>query len=122
MVKALTALRREAVEEVGAHRNASTQNGASQSGPAVSTAAAERPASDEGQPGPNRPIDAQPPQVRPASPLANRLAEVDTEEEFRGETVTTTVREALRDAMVEEMRRDPSVFLMGEEGIGRAHV
>ncbi|HZV17897.1 MAG TPA: pyruvate dehydrogenase complex E1 component subunit beta [Sphingobium sp.] len=26
-----------------------------------------------------------------------------------------TVREALRDAMAEEMRRDPSVFLMGEE-------
>ena len=27
----------------------------------------------------------------------------------------TTVRDALRDAMAEEMRRDPSVFLMGEE-------
>ena len=27
----------------------------------------------------------------------------------------TTVREALRDAMAEEMRRDPNVFLMGEE-------
>src|SRR5579872_6613119 len=29
--------------------------------------------------------------------------------------VTMTVREALRDAMAEEMRRDPDVFLMGEE-------
>jgi pyruvate dehydrogenase E1 component beta subunit len=29
--------------------------------------------------------------------------------------VTQTVREALRDAMAEEMRRDPDVFLMGEE-------
>ncbi len=29
--------------------------------------------------------------------------------------VKTTVREALRDAMAEEMRRDPDVFLMGEE-------
>ena len=29
--------------------------------------------------------------------------------------VMTTVREALRDAMAEEMRRDPDVFLMGEE-------
>ena len=29
--------------------------------------------------------------------------------------VTMTVREALRDAMAEEMRRDDSVFLMGEE-------
>jgi pyruvate dehydrogenase E1 component beta subunit len=31
------------------------------------------------------------------------------------ETVNQTMREALRDAMAEEMRRDPSVFLMGEE-------
>ncbi|MBL9098650.1 MAG: pyruvate dehydrogenase complex E1 component subunit beta [Alphaproteobacteria bacterium] len=29
--------------------------------------------------------------------------------------VTITVREALREAMAEEMRRDPAVFLMGEE-------
>ena len=32
-----------------------------------------------------------------------------------GAMVTQTVREALRDAMAEEMRRDPSVFVMGEE-------
>ncbi len=31
------------------------------------------------------------------------------------ELVNMTVREALRDAMAEEMRRDPTVFLMGEE-------
>ncbi|EET46679.1 pyruvate dehydrogenase complex E1 component subunit beta [Thalassobium sp. R2A62] len=31
------------------------------------------------------------------------------------EVKSTTVREALRDAMAEEMRRDDSVFLMGEE-------
>ncbi|HVT23616.1 MAG TPA: biotin/lipoyl-containing protein, partial [Rhizomicrobium sp.] len=31
------------------------------------------------------------------------------------ELVTMTVREALRDAMAEEMRRDDTVFLMGEE-------
>ena len=29
--------------------------------------------------------------------------------------IRTTVRDALRDAMAEEMRRDPTVFLMGEE-------
>ena len=32
-----------------------------------------------------------------------------------GATVTQTMREALRDAMAEEMRRDKDVFLMGEE-------
>src|ERR1700729_290455 len=31
------------------------------------------------------------------------------------EMTTMTMREALRDAMAEEMRRDPDVFLMGEE-------
>ena len=31
------------------------------------------------------------------------------------EMVTMTVREALRDAMAEEMRRDQAVFVMGEE-------
>src|SRR5437660_3418359 len=35
--------------------------------------------------------------------------------EYTGKTVTQTVREALRDAMAEEMRRDNSVFLLGEE-------
>jgi len=37
------------------------------------------------------------------------------EDRSSASTVTLTVREALRDAMAEEMRRDESVFLMGEE-------
>ena len=37
------------------------------------------------------------------------------ETDYTGETARMTVREALRDAMAEEMRRDESVFLMGEE-------
>jgi pyruvate dehydrogenase E1 component beta subunit len=37
------------------------------------------------------------------------------EKEWTGSSVTLTVREALRDAMAEEMRRDPMVYLMGEE-------
>jgi pyruvate dehydrogenase E1 component beta subunit len=39
----------------------------------------------------------------------------DTELPAGTKMVMTTVREALRDAMAEEMRRDPDVFLMGEE-------
>lgn len=34
---------------------------------------------------------------------------------YTGKTETRTVREAIRDGMAEEMRRDKSVFLMGEE-------
>ena len=48
-----------------------------------------------------------------AAPPPQRQAE--PEPEFAGESVTQTMREALRDAMAEEMRRDKDVFLMGEE-------
>ncbi|GAB2178963.1 pyruvate dehydrogenase complex E1 component subunit beta [Dongia sp. agr-C8] len=52
-----------------------------------------------------------------AAPSAAKpaAAPVAAEPEFSGPTVTQTVREALRDAMAEEMRRDETVFLMGEE-------
>src|ERR1700691_1315908 len=43
------------------------------------------------------------------------MMEVAQESDWSGPSVTMTVREALRDAMAEEMRRDPEVFLMGEE-------
>jgi pyruvate dehydrogenase E1 component beta subunit len=42
-------------------------------------------------------------------------APVGGPEEYVGKTVTMTVREALRDAMAEEMRRDDRVLLLGEE-------
>ncbi|MCV0396844.1 MAG: pyruvate dehydrogenase complex E1 component subunit beta [Rhizobiaceae bacterium] len=49
----------------------------------------------------------------PAAPKAEVAADPDIPEGT--EMVTTTVREALRDAMAEEMRRDEDVFVMGEE-------
>ena len=49
----------------------------------------------------------------PAAPKESRALEPDYPEGT--EMVSTTVREALRDAMAEEMRRDETVFLMGEE-------
>jgi len=52
----------------------------------------------------------------PAAPKAPAL-EVASDPDIPAgtEMVSTTVREALRDAMAEEMRRDPNVFVMGEE-------
>jgi len=47
------------------------------------------------------------------APAVTPLA--DPEVPADAEMVTMTVREALRDAMAEEMRRDNTVFLMGEE-------
>ena len=52
---------------------------------------------------------APPASPAPAAPIAAQ------ETEDMGPTQSQTVREALRDAMAEEMRRDPAVFLMGEE-------
>jgi pyruvate dehydrogenase E1 component beta subunit len=54
------------------------------------------------------------PSPAPAAPATPRRAPV-AEDEYTGKTTTITVREALRDAMAEEMRRDETVFLLGEE-------
>ncbi len=54
-----------------------------------------------------------PPAARPAA--APRPAPPAPEPDYAGETAEVTVREALRDAMAEEMRRDEDVFVMGEE-------
>jgi pyruvate dehydrogenase E1 component beta subunit len=48
-----------------------------------------------------------------AAPVARAAADPDIPEGT--EMVTMTMREALRDAMAEEMRRDKDVFVMGEE-------
>ncbi len=55
-----------------------------------------------------------PPQVAPP-PRPAPAPRVAREAEWSGATTTMTVREALRDAMAEEMRRDDRVFLIGEE-------
>jgi pyruvate dehydrogenase E1 component subunit beta len=52
----------------------------------------------------------------PAAPAAaQQTPQEDPDVPAGTEMVTMTVREALRDAMAEEMRRDPDVFVMGEE-------
>jgi pyruvate dehydrogenase E1 component beta subunit len=49
--------------------------------------------------------------VAPPAPQVQSLSE----SEYTGKTVTQTVRESLRDAIAEEMRRDGDVLLIGEE-------
>jgi pyruvate dehydrogenase E1 component beta subunit len=49
----------------------------------------------------------------PAPPVRHEAA--PAEREYTGPTRVMTVREALRDAIAEEMRRDDTVFLLGEE-------
>ena len=63
------------------------------------------------QAAPAAPVNATP--AAPQPPAAPAIA--DTSVAPGTEMVTQTMREALRDAMAEEMRRDPDVLLIGEE-------
>jgi pyruvate dehydrogenase E1 component beta subunit len=75
--------------------------------PASAKPAAEAPAA------PAAVAKEEPAHAAPSAPSA--VAEPDPEVPAGTEMVTMTIRDALRDAMAEEMRRDPDVFLMGEE-------
>src|SRR5438132_2505135 len=55
------------------------------------------------------------PSPPPAQPQPTSSAVAEPDVPAGTEMVTMTVREALRDAMAEEMRRDDTVFIIGEE-------
>ena len=79
----------------------------------ASAAAASTPASNGADAAPAAEAPA-PAAAAPAQPVSSvDVVEPDIPEGT--EMVSTTVREALRDAMAEEMRRDETVYLMGEE-------
>ena len=59
--------------------------------------------------------EAAPAEAAPAAAAAPAAKAVPAEPGFSGKTISITVRDALRDAMAEEMRGDENVFLMGEE-------
>jgi pyruvate dehydrogenase E1 component beta subunit len=89
--------------------------------PAKETKQAEKPAqhqkSTESAPPTAKDKAPEQPKKAPSAAAAPPKPEVQPEPDVPEgtEMVTMTVREALRDAMAEEMRRDPSVFVMGEE-------
>jgi pyruvate dehydrogenase E1 component beta subunit len=55
------------------------------------------------------------PAAQAVAPAPQAATASDPEVPEGTEMVTMTIRDALRDAMAEEMRRDPDVFIMGEE-------
>ena len=60
--------------------------------------------------------DMTPPACLPATAVHSApVAHIEAEKDYTGPVTSITVREALRDAMAEEMRRDKDVFVMGEE-------
>ena len=78
-------------------------------GKAAAPAKAEAPAAETAP----APAKSEAPAPVAAAPKAEVAADPDIP--AGTEMVSTTVREALRDAMAEEMRRDEDVFVMGEE-------
>ena len=77
--------------------------------PAAAPKAAEAPKAEAPKEG--APAPAAKPAAQPKAPAPAPASEVPAGTEMK----TQTVREALRDAMAEEMRADPAVFIMGEE-------
>ncbi|AKI00794.1 pyruvate/2-oxoglutarate dehydrogenase complex, dehydrogenase component beta subunit [Hoeflea sp. IMCC20628] len=82
---------------------------ASDIGSAKAAEAAPAPAAEEPKADAAAPVPA-----APKAPVENAIAS-DPDIPAGTEMVPTTVREALRDAMAEEMRANEDVFLMGEE-------
>ena len=82
----------------------------------TAAAAASAGSSPEPEPEPEPEAKSEPTSAAAAPAAAKAPIEVaQPEPEWDGAMVETTVREALRDAMAEEMRNDDRVFLMGEE-------
>src|SRR5215468_5454978 len=101
----------------GEDASAITDGGGAKAAPKAAPARQERPepqqkAAESAPPAEAR-APAAPKSAAAAPPKPAALPEPDVPEGT--EMVTMTVREALRDAMAEEMRRDETVFVMGEE-------
>jgi pyruvate dehydrogenase E1 component beta subunit len=79
----------------------------------ASKPAQQKKAAESAPPAKPAPTPAEPKSAAAAPPQPQAAPEPDVP--AGTEMVTMTVREALRDAMAEEMRRDDAVFLMGEE-------
>ncbi|MFM7027322.1 MAG: pyruvate dehydrogenase complex E1 component subunit beta [Chakrabartia sp.] len=70
----------------------------------------------EGEGAVAQPVPAAAAEAAPAAPVAAPVVRAPAAvTDLSGDTMRITVREALRDAMAEEMRSDPRVFVMGEE-------
>ena len=102
----------EGAEGVKVNQPIATLLGGDEKAPATGPTPAEKP-----QPGPQSitPAARAEPHAPMAAPSEPAPLNDDPEIPEGTEMVTMTVREALRDAMAEEMRRDDTVFLMGEE-------
>jgi pyruvate dehydrogenase E1 component beta subunit len=91
--------------------------GGAQAAPAAAPAPVAKPAAAEARAGEpeKQPPETAKPRAEGEGPAPVKVELRDPEIPAETKLVRTTVRDALRDAMAEEMRRDGDVFLMGEE-------
>jgi pyruvate dehydrogenase E1 component beta subunit len=108
----------EGTEKVAVNAPIAVIAGEDESVDAAAKAAPATPAPKPSTPAEEAPVEqvakAKPPHPAAAAPAQPKIAPAG-EQEWTGPTTNLTVREALRDAIAEEMRRDETVFLMGEE-------
>jgi pyruvate dehydrogenase E1 component beta subunit len=93
------------------------KNGAGAAQPAAAPGPVAKPAAAEAKAGEpeKQPPETAKPRAEGEGPAPVKVELRDPEIPADAKLVRTTVRDALRDAMAEEMRRDGDVFLMGEE-------
>ena len=103
----------------GEDKSALTDGKSAQGGPTATQPAREQKAAESVAPAAKaEPAKAPPAPAQPKTgtvPPQQLQALPDPQVPEGTEMVTMTMREALRDAMAEEMRRDPDVFVIGEE-------
>ena len=108
----------EGTENVAVNAPIAVIAGEDESVDAAAKAAPATPAPRPSTPAQGAPVEqvakTKAPAPGPAAPAEPKRAPAG-EQEWTGPTANLTVREALRDAIAEEMRRDDTVFLMGEE-------
>jgi pyruvate dehydrogenase E1 component beta subunit len=116
-VKVNTPIARLAGE--GAEPSPSPARGRAGGGALSTSPQTEKPKAEDEQPATAEPAKSEPGTTSPPppnpSPQGGGAPLADPEIPAGAKLVRITVRDALRDAMAEEMRRDPRVFLMGEE-------
>jgi pyruvate dehydrogenase E1 component beta subunit len=106
----------EGTEEVKVNTPIARLAGEAGASPAPAAPAKGEGEASAGDPEKKPPEEAKPkPQGEGAAPVKAAEPLKDPELPAGVNLVKVTVRDALRDAMAEEMRRDPDVFLMGEE-------
>ncbi|MGC8202257.1 pyruvate dehydrogenase complex E1 component subunit beta [Aliiroseovarius sp. PTFE2010] len=101
----------ESADDIDAAASAPSAKAGDQAGDDTGDQADDQVASEGGSAG--HAHAQQPASSAPAAPVKPARIEPDWPEDTK--VKQTTVREAIRDAMAEEMRRDDTVFLMGEE-------